>query len=230
MALLGNVDTVQELTDILVSGLTDLLDVGSILRNLLDRVTRENDLILLSGGELNLNTLSNWDQSDLLVTQVVSDLDELLTILLNNIDIDREVRIDISHLVLVTSSDTSDHVVNKRLDSSQSSNVLSVTVVDSDLDQSVVDLGEGDINVLQVLGQDTSWTSDLDDSGLDVNGNVLRNVDALLSLNVLHLSVKLSGILGRFSCVQAITICSKFLRDMRLSGDLEVSTHDVVLP
>ena len=82
------------------------------------------------------------------------------------------MRIDISHLVLVTSSDTSDHVVNKRLDSSQSSNVLSVTVVDSDLDQSVVDLGEGDINVLQVLGQDTSWTSDLDDSGLDVNGNV----------------------------------------------------------
>ena len=200
MALLRNVDTVQELTDILVSSLTDLLNVGSVLRNLLDRVTRENNLILLSSGELNLNTLSDWDQSDLLVTQVVSDLDELLAILLNNVDVDREVRIDVSHLVLVTSGDTSDHVVNKRLNSSQCSNVLSVTVVDSDLDQLVVDLGESDIDVLQVLGQDTSWASDPDDSGLDVNGDVLRNVDALLGLNVLHISVKLSGILGRLFC------------------------------
>ena len=64
--------------------------------------------------------------------------------------------------------------------------MLSVTVVNSNLDQLVVDLGEGNINMLQVLVQSTSWTFDLDDSGLDANSNTLWNVNLLFSLDVFH--------------------------------------------
>jgi hypothetical protein len=38
VALLGNVDTIQELSDILVADLADLLDVGSALGDVLQRL------------------------------------------------------------------------------------------------------------------------------------------------------------------------------------------------
>ncbi|KAH3688988.1 hypothetical protein WICPIJ_000047 [Wickerhamomyces pijperi] len=75
-----------------------------------------------------------------------------------------------------TLGDTNDQVVDQRSDGSQGSNVLSVTVVDSDLDLLVGDLGEGNINVLQVLLQGTSWTSDGDGSGVDLNGDTFWDV------------------------------------------------------
>jgi hypothetical protein len=58
--------------------------------------------------------------------------------------------------------------------------------VNSNLDQLVVDLGEGNINVLQVLGQSTSWTNNLDDSGLDADSDTFWDFDLLFSLDVFH--------------------------------------------
>lgn len=183
---LGNVDTIQELTDILVSDSADLLDIGTVLRNSLQRVTRDDQLILLGLGRLNGNTVKDLHLSDSLLTQEVSDLNVLLAINLNNVDVDWEMRIHVSHLVLVTLGDTSDQVGNQRLDSSQSGNVLSVTVVDSDLDSVVIDLGESNVDVLQVLGQLTSWAGNLDDSGLDVDGDALWDFQDLIGLDELH--------------------------------------------
>ena len=174
--LFGNVDTIQELTDILVSDTTDLLDVSSVLGNVFDGVTSQNNFILDVGGEFNRDTFSNWDFSDLLVTQEVSDFNELSTVFFNNINIDREMRVNVSQLVLVTLGDTSDQVRNQRFHGSQSSNVLSVTIVNGNSDLLVRNLLESNINVLQVLGQGTSWTSNLDDSGLDLHGNTFWDV------------------------------------------------------
>ena len=184
---MGNVDTIQELTDILVSDTADLLNISGVLGNVFNRVTGQDQFILLGGREFDIDTFSNWDQSDLLVTQEVSDFNELLTVLVNGVNIDWEMRVDVSQLVLVTLGDTSDQVVNQRLNSSQSGNVLSVTVVDGNLDQLLADLGESNINVLQGLDQSTSWTSNLNDSGLDANGNTFWNSNGLFGLNVLHL-------------------------------------------
>lgn len=183
---LGNVDTIQELTDILVSDSADLLDVGTVLGNSLQGVTRQDQLVLLGGGVLDGDTIEDLHLSDSLLTQEVSDLNVLLAVNLNNVDVDWEMRIDVSHLVLVTLGDTGNQVSNQGLDGSQSSNVLSVTVVDSDLDGLVGNLGEGNVNVLQVLGQLTSWTGDLDGSGLDVDGNALWDFQDLIGLDVLH--------------------------------------------
>lgn len=185
-ATLGNIDTIQELTDILVSDSADLLDVSSVLGNSLQGVTGQNQLILLGGGVLDSDTVEDLHLSDSLLTQEVSDLHKLLAVGLNNVDVDWEMRIDVSHLVLVTLGDTGDQVGNQGLDSSQSSNVLSVTVVDGDLDSSVGNLGEGNVNVLQVLDQFTSWAGDLDGSGLDVDGDASWNVQDLVGLDVLH--------------------------------------------
>lgn len=181
-----NVDTIQKLTDILVSDSADLIDVGSVLGDSLQRVTSDDQLILLGCGLLHGNTIENLHVSNLLFTQEVSDLHVLLTVNLNKVHVDREMGIDISHLVLVALGDTSDQVSNQRLDSSQSSNVLSVTVENDDLDSSVRQLLESNIDVLQVLGQLTSWTGDLDGSGFDVDGNTLWNFQDLIGLNELH--------------------------------------------
>lgn len=181
-----NVDTIQELTDILVSDSADLIDVGSVLGDSFQRVTSDDQLILLGCGLLHGNTIKNLHVSNLLFTQEVSDLHVLLTVNLNKVHVDREMGIDISHLVLVALGDTSDQVSNQRLDSSQSSNVLSVTVENDDLDSSVRQLLESNIDVLQVLGQLTSWTGDLDGSGFDVDGNTLWNFQDLIGLNELH--------------------------------------------
>jgi len=104
------------------------------------------------------------------------------------------MRVDISHLVLVALGDTSDQVGNKRLDSSESSNVLSVTVVNSDLDGLVGELGEGDINVSKVLGERTSGAGNGNNTGLDLNSDTLGDIKNLVGLNVLHCGrVNLNG-------------------------------------
>ena len=99
------------------------------------------------------------------------------------------IRDSISHLVTVTLGDTSDQVVDQRLNGSQSSNVLSVTVVNGDLDQLGTDSREGNIDVLQVLEKSTSWTNNLDASGLDVDTDTFWDLNELLGLDELHLSI-----------------------------------------
>jgi hypothetical protein len=63
------------LSDILVSHSADLLDVGSTLRHVLERVAREDELILLVGGNLDIDTLGHDDTADDLLSNKVSDLD-----------------------------------------------------------------------------------------------------------------------------------------------------------
>lgn len=91
-----------------------------------------------------------------------------------------------THLVLVALGDTDDHVVDDRLDGADGSNLLSLTVDDEDLDGTVVDLLEGDVDVREVVLQGTAGTSDSDLSGLDLDGDVLRDVQDLLVLDETH--------------------------------------------
>jgi hypothetical protein len=94
--------------------------------------------------------------------------------------------VDVSHLVLVALGDTSDEVGNQRLDSSQRSNVLAVTVVDGETNLTVADLGESHIIMTEVLGESTTRTGDGDNAGLDRDRDALGDLKDLVSLNVLH--------------------------------------------
>jgi hypothetical protein len=71
VAPLGNVDTVQELTDILVANAADLLDVGGRLGDVLDGVTTEDELVLDVLGGLDFNALTEGDAADKLLAEEV---------------------------------------------------------------------------------------------------------------------------------------------------------------
>lgn len=184
VGLLGNVDTIEELSDILVSDSAGLLDVSTSLRDVLNGVTNNGDLVLLVGGDLGGAALVDGDLSDLLLSQEVSDLDN--GTVLDEVDVDGEMGVDVSHLVLETSGDTDDHVVDEGLDGSQSSDVLSVTIEDGDLDLLIRDLGEGNVDVREVLLKGTSGAGDGDSSGLDVNGDTLGDIEQNVGLDELH--------------------------------------------
>lgn len=181
---LGDVDTVQELSDILVSHSGDLLNVSSRLGDVLQRVASEDQLVLLGSGDLHSDTFQNIDSSHLLLSQEVSDLDH--GSIVQNIDVDREMGIDISHLVLESLGDTSDHIGDQRLDSSQSGSVFSVSVVYSDSDLFVRHFLEGNVDMSQVLVQGASGTSNGDLSGLDLDNDSLGDVENFVGLDIFH--------------------------------------------
>ena len=101
------------------------------------------------------------------------DLDLLSTSLrvLFNVDIDGEMSVHVTHLVLVSLGDTGDQVLDERLDSAEGSNILSDTVVELDVD-GVGTLGdERDGKVLEVLHELSAGSGDGDDPRLDGNGD-----------------------------------------------------------
>ena len=129
---LGNVDTVKELSDILVLDTALVGDGSSRLGNLLDVVALDDDLVL-DVRESDGNTLEHWAVTNNLLTQEVTDLER--TAALANDSVDGKVGVDKTHLVEEALGDTNDHVLDQRLDGPQASNVLAATVVD----------GEGDL-------------------------------------------------------------------------------------
>lgn len=196
VAPLGNVDTVQELTDILVANAADLLDVGGGLGDSLDGVALEDELVLDVLGGLDLNTLTAGDAADELLAQEVTahivsipDFSQSRLIVprsswcsipdLNNpkagvvvlvkVDVDGEMGVDVTHLVLEALGDTNDHVVDERAHGAESGDVLAGTVVHLDLNGVGIGLLEGDGQVTKVLLEDAAGALDGDLASLDVN-------------------------------------------------------------
>lgn len=97
---LGDVDTVQEHTDILVLDSDGLLDGSSGLGDVIEGVTLEDDLVLELGGLLNGDTGEHLELADTLLTQEVTDLDDGAA--LRDGKIDGEMVGGRTHLVLVT--------------------------------------------------------------------------------------------------------------------------------
>ena len=160
------------LSDILVSHSADLLDIGSTLGNVLERVTREDELILLGGGSLNINTGVHNNTADELLADEVSDLnlEQVGLGVLGDVDVDGEMGVDVSHLVLEALGDTDDQVVDDGSDSSEGSDILADTVVNLNGDLVLLGAGEVDGQVAEILDQLAAGTLDGDNSRL--NGNL----------------------------------------------------------
>lgn len=92
------------LSDILVADSADLLDVGSALGDLLEVVTGELQLVLDVLGSLDLDTVGHNDTANELLAQEVSDLNlhAASLVVLLEVDVDGEMGVDVSHLVLVS--------------------------------------------------------------------------------------------------------------------------------
>ena len=120
------------LSDILVADSADLLDVGSALGDLLEVVTGELQLVLDVLGSLDLDTVGHNDTANELLAQEVSDFGRLLVT--SNDDVDGEMGVDSTHLVLESNGNTLDHVGNAGLRSSQAGSVLAASVPHDELD------------------------------------------------------------------------------------------------
>jgi hypothetical protein len=70
-----------------------------------------------------------------------------------NVNVDWEMCVDVSHLVFEALGDTDDQVVDECADGSEGSDVLSGTVVQLDVDDILLWVGEVDSQMLEVLGE-----------------------------------------------------------------------------
>ena len=174
-----NVDTIKELTDILVSDEDRLVDLSSYKikskftkptrgGDLLNVVTFEDDFILLGFRLHDGDTFEHVNVTDSLLTKEVTDFD-LLTILVNS-NVDGEVSVHETHLVAVTMGNTGDHVLDVGTDRSDNGNVLVKT--EPQVNNDVV-LFLSDINKLvrEVTTKSTTGSLNDDTSVLDVNFN-----------------------------------------------------------
>lgn len=114
VTLLGNVQTVQELSDVLVADLANLLDIGSALRHALQRVTRQDKLILLVLRQLDIDAFLHDDSADNLLADKVSDLHLPQTGLftLVQVHVDGEMCVNIAHFIFEALGDADDHVLD----------------------------------------------------------------------------------------------------------------------
>lgn len=130
--LASAVDTVKELSDILVAHKGSTVEKSSRLGNEVNVVTLNKDLVLLCLVLLDGNTLEHLDVTNTLLAQEVADFSRLLVT--GNDDVDGEMGVDGTHLVLETDGNTLDHVGNACRGSSEASGVLAVGVPNNELD------------------------------------------------------------------------------------------------
>lgn len=177
-ALFRDIDSVKELTQILMADTGCLLNLSSSQRNIGNIGSRKLDLILNIGGTDVFDSWKKLDLTDTTFTQKVSDLN----ILARKTDVDGEMGINESHLVKESTGDTDDHVLDVRADSTDTGELLTVSKPQVNLDELFLgvilgfsfNLGSGDntavhANVLEVTLEATKLSSDLDLTGLDLN-------------------------------------------------------------
>lgn len=101
------------------------------------------------------------------------DLVDALRVLVQ-VDVDGEMGVNVSHLVLEALGDTDDQVVQDGADSTEGGDVLADAVVDVDGDDVGLGLGEADGDVGQVLDQLAAGALDGDLASLDVHLDCLQ--------------------------------------------------------
>lgn len=102
-----------------------------------------------------MNTGPHGDPSYKLLADEVPDLDlELIGLLvLLDVDVDGEMGIDVSHLVLVALGDADDQVVDEGADGTEGSDALARAVVELDLDDILLGVGEANGQVAERLDE-----------------------------------------------------------------------------
>lgn len=95
------------------------------------------------------------NSSDNLLANEVSDLDleQTRLLVLLQVDVDGEMGIDVSHLVLEALGDTGDQVLDDGADGAEGGNIFTVAVVDLDGDGVLLGVTEVDSQVTEVLGE-----------------------------------------------------------------------------
>jgi hypothetical protein len=191
VALLGDVDTVQELSNILISDQSGLVDQSARQGDVVQVVSFDGDLILdiLLLGDL--NTLEHLNPSVVSLTNEILNFDGL--VVLGDVGVDWEMGISESHFVLVALDDTVDHVSDVRSDGDGGGFLLSLGEphLDSEDISLLLVLGSQHIEseMAEVSLQGASGAGNGDISVLVRDGDALGNIDVFLGKNVFHFCV-----------------------------------------
>ena len=156
VASLGDVDTVEELTKILVLNAGVLMDLAADEGDVLEVVALDDDLFLLGSRIADGN--ANWahDNLALALTHEVGE-GKALAALFNNV-LDWEVGIDKAHLVTPAKGDTDDHVLDKAKEGADSGKELAVAEPAASNDLMVLSIIlEIELEVAEVLSELTTW-------------------------------------------------------------------------
>lgn len=130
---------------------------------------------------------------DLLTSEEVLDIDARS--ILGDDAVNGEMSMDGSHLVHESFGDTGAHVLNVGLESVNGTSLLVSTEPHADsevvslgvtLSTGLLDLLDLTVQVREVLGNSTSGSTDLHDSGLNVTGDTFGDKNPVLSQQSLH--------------------------------------------
>jgi hypothetical protein len=143
------------LSDILVAHPADLLDIGSALRDVLQVVAEQDDLVLLVLGDLDVDALGHLHPSHNLLADEVADLDleQARLGVLVDVDVDGEMRVDVSHFIFEALRDADNQVVDDGADGAEGSDIFAVAVVDLNRDLVLLGLTKVDSQVTEVLAE-----------------------------------------------------------------------------
>lgn len=164
-----------------------MVDHSRRLGNLLNVIPGEDDLILDLGGTVDLDAGEHLDDTLELLTKEVVDVDLLLVF--RDEAVDGEMRIDETHLVLITVGDTGDHVLDVSGDGADRGDGLAGSEPHLEVDLFVLATDEVHVEVADVLeAADEGATGALDRnlSGADLNGDVLGDGDLFNDTEDLH--------------------------------------------
>lgn len=180
---LAHIDAVQELADVLVLHRRNLLDGGRRLGDVVDGGTAQHNLVLLLS-HVDSDTGRHRHAAHNLLTQVVADLNDRLVV--DDGDVDGEVRVGGAHLVLEALGHTSDHVLDMGAHGSNAGNVLAGTEPDGNVQLVLALAGDLDRDVVKVLLQGAPRSGNLDLAAVQVDSDAFRNNNGLGGLDGFH--------------------------------------------
>jgi hypothetical protein len=144
--------------------------VGARQRHLVDVDAGKLDLVLHVGGTGEGDTVQKGHTAGVLLSQKVTDLNNLAGTLLDRGDVDGEMSVAKSHLVFESLGDSGDHVLDVRSDGSDRGNALSVSEPHINLELSVLLVHlQVHSEVLERTLELTKRTGDGDGSALELD-------------------------------------------------------------
>merc|ERR1711915_271908 len=180
---LRDVDSVEELSDILVLHQHALLDGSSGLGYQFEVVSFEGDFVLLSGLDA-LDSLGHGHAPHVFLTQEISHLNGATTILDGNID--GEMGVDGLHLVAISVGDALHHVSDVTDHSTDSGDVFAAAEPFLSLESFLAEHLDVELGVLEGLLESSAFAGDSDDAVVHRALDVLGNLHLKARVNRLH--------------------------------------------
>ena len=165
--LLGDVDSIKELTQILIAHVGSLLNLSRGEGNKSNIVPRESNLILNISRPVIFHSILESNLAHPLLSQKVADLNFVAI----EGNIDGKVGIHEAHLVLETTCDSNEHVVDMRAHGTDAGELLAVGEPQVNTDRVVSYFAEVHVDVLEVAFKTAARSGDLNMARFDLHGD-----------------------------------------------------------